>query len=461
MISSLARLICVSALILGSVLVGLGSDSPNIIIITTDDQGYGDLGVYGHPSLRTPHLDRMAGEGMRMTNFYAAASVCTPSRAGLLTGRLPIRSGMSGSKANRVLYPNAASGLPLGELTLAEALKELGYATAMVGKWHLGDAQAFLPREHGFDRYWGIPYSNDMNLQDGRPRHASSLDEDAQPEWWDVPLIIDESEVERPVNQRTLTKRMTDEALRTIEENAKEAFFLYIAHPMPHVPLFVSEDFIGRSERGRYGDVIAEIDWSVGKILELLRKLDIADRTLVVFSSDNGPWLRKASAGGSAGPLRDGKGGAWEGGYRVPGIFWWPGRIEAGIVCGEIASQLDLFPTAIHLAGGKLPVGLVIDGVNMAPILFGTGKSLRDEIHYYRGDELFAIRKGQYKLHFQTWDGYSAAAPERHDPPLLVHLGSDPGEKWNVADAHPIIVETLSKLAEEHLLQVSRGKPQF
>lgn len=440
---------------------GAGVCVPNIVVITTDDQGYGDVGVYGHPSLWTPALDRMAGEGLRLTNFYAAASVCTPSRAGLLTGRLPIRSGMSGDKDNRVLYPGAEGGLPHEEETLAEALKALGYATAMVGKWHLGDADAYLPTRHGFDEYFGIPYSNDMNLAAGRPRHASSMDEDAEYGWWDVPLILGEKEVERPVDQRTLTRRLTEEAVRIIEANLAGPFFLYVAHPMPHVPLFASERFLGESARGRYGDVIEEIDWSVGRILDTLREQGISERTWVVFSSDNGPWLRKAEAGGSAGPLRDGKGGTWEGGYRVPGILWWPGHIPAGMVSAEIASQLDIFTTAVHLAGGEAPRGVEMDGVNMEPIWDGTGKSLRDEIHYYRGDELFAIRKGRFKAHFVTWDGYSSEEPVKHDIPVLIDLGRDPGEKWDVSGRYPEEVKTLEEAARLHRMTVTPGKPQI
>lgn len=440
---------------------GADAEKPNIIIITTDDQGYGDLGVYGHPTMRTPALDQMAREGLRLTDFYAAASVCTPSRAGLLTGRLPIRSGMSGDKDRRVLYPGAAGGLPLEEVTLAEVLSGMGYETAMLGKWHLGDADAYLPTRHGFARYLGIPYSNDMNLVSGRLRHASSVDEEAEYGWWDVPLIRGEAVVERPVDQRSLTMRLTEEAIQIIEDTGSRPLFLYVAHPMPHVPLFASERFLGASERGRYGDVIEEIDWSVGRILEVLRERGLAERTLVIFSSDNGPWLRKQAAGGSAGPLRDGKGGTWEGGYRVPGILWWPERIPAGMVSGEIASQLDIFATAVSLASGDLPEGIELDSVSMEPIWNGDSKSLRQEIYYYRGDELFAIRKGRYKAHFKTWDGYSAEEPVRHERPLLIDLGKDPGEKWDISERYPEVVREMEEAARAHQLRVKAGTPQF
>jgi arylsulfatase A-like enzyme len=403
----------------------------------------------------------MAMEGLKLTDFYVAASVCTPSRAGLMTGRLPIRSGMSGDKHDRVLYPNADGGLPPGEITVAEALKERGYATALVGKWHLGDGPDYMPMNQGFDVFYGIPYSNDMNIAVDRPRHRSGMDPNADFEWWDVPLMRGSEVIERPVNQNTLTQRYTEEALAFIEQNQERPFFLYLAHSMPHVPLFASDDFRNKSSRGRYGDTIEEIDWSVGQVLSCLRSHGIAERTLVVFTSDNGPWLKKEIAGGSAGLLRDGKGGTWEGGYRVPGIVWWPGRISPGRVSGEIASQLDLFTTSVLLAGGEIPVDREIDGVDLRALFFGTGPSPRDRIHYYRGDELYAIRKGPFKAHFQTWDGYTKVPEKAHDPALLIELGKDPAEQFDVSAKHPDVVRELTQAAEAHRESVIPGKPQF
>lgn len=434
---------------------------PNIIIINADDMGYGDLGVYGHPSIRTPELDTMAHQGLKLSNFYAAASVCTPSRAGLLTGRLPIRSGMSGDKKDRVLYPDAAGGLPPEEITIAEVLKKHGYATCMVGKWHLGDRPRYLPTNQGFDAYYGIPYSNDMNIVEGRPRHRSGIDPDADFMWWDVPLMRNADVIERPVNQATLTLRYTKEALAFIKKNHERPFFLYLAHSMPHVPLFASDEFRDTSARGRYGDTIEEIDWGVGQLLQSLRKQGIADQTLVIFTSDNGPWLKKEIAGGSAGLLRDGKGGTWEGGYRVPGIVWWPGKLGRGRVSGEIASQLDLFTTCIRLAGAEIPQDRVIDGVDLRPLLMDTGPSPRDRIHYYRGNELYAIRKGSFKAHFETWDGYTKVPSKHHDPALLFDLGRDPGEQFDIAAGHEAIVRELTLAAEAHRQAVVPGKPQF
>lgn len=433
---------------------------PNIILINTDDQGYADLGVYGHPSLRTPHLDRMAREGLRLTDFYAAASVCTPSRAGLLTGRLPIRSGMSGNLKKRVLYPNAEGGLPPDEKTIAEMLKDQGYATCLIGKWHLGDAPQHLPTEHGFDQYFGIPYSNDMNIERGRPRHVSGIDPDANSSWWNVPLMRDIKVVEQPAEQEDLTRRYTEEAVGFMRKHRHEPFFLYLAHGMPHVPLFASAAFKDSSPRGRYGDVIAEIDWSVGRILDEIRTAGLEERTLVIFTSDNGPWLRKGTAGGSAGLLRDGKGGTWEGGYRVPGIFWWPSRIQAGRISSNVVSQLDLFKTISLLAGSAIP-DRELDSHDLRPFLWGTGASPRQEILYYRGTELYAIRKGEFKAHFQTWDGYSREPAVQHDPPLLYNLCKDPGESENIAEQYPEKVRELSRLAALYESSIQPGVPQF
>lgn len=428
-----------------------GKSSPNFIVIFTDDLGYGDLGVYGHPSIRTPHLDQMAANGLKFTDFYVTAAVCTPSRAGLLTGRLPIRNGMAGTDTDRVLYPDSTGGLPPSEITIARGLKDLGYVTACFGKWHLGHLPPFLPMAHGFDYYYGIPYSNDMTNIPGRPRHITGMDPDGDYRWWDVPLMEGEEIIERPVNQHTLGQRLFDKSLEFIRDHKDQPFFLYLPHPMPHVPLFASEAFHGKSARGRYGDTIEEIDHGVGQILALLRELQLEDQTLVLFTSDNGPWLRKEIAGGSAGLLRDGKGSTWEGGYRVPAIAQWPGVIEPGSVAGDIVSTLDLLPTFLRLAGGEAPTDRIIDGVDISPLLKGKKPSSREVIYYYKESELFALRMGHYKAHFKTFYGYSGVAPERHDPPLLFHLGQDPGENFNIAADHPEVIAKILKAAESHI----------
>ncbi|NNE93624.1 MAG: sulfatase-like hydrolase/transferase, partial [Verrucomicrobiales bacterium] len=287
--------------------IAIAADKPNFVVVFCDDLGYGDLSCFGHPTIKTPHLDRMAAEGQKWTNFYVAACVCTPSRAALLTGRYPIRNGMC-SDRRRVLFPDSAGGLPQSEITIAKALKDgAGYRTAAVGKWHLGHLPEFLPTSHGFESYFGIPYSNDMNRID-RSVSQHQLAEDENFKAYDVPLLRDEKEVERPADQRTITKRFTEEAVRKIGEFKDEPFFIYLAHSLPHIPLFRAPDFRDTSTAGIYGDVIEEIDWSVGQIREALEKHGIAENTLVVFTSDNGPWLTFDTHGGSAGLLREGKG---------------------------------------------------------------------------------------------------------------------------------------------------------
>jgi arylsulfatase A len=417
-------------------------DAPNVVVIYADDLGWGDLGCYGAPSIRTPNLDRMAAEGQRWTDFYVAASVCTPSRAALLTGRLPVRSGMASDK-RRVLFPDSKGGLPASETTLAEALKGKGYSTACVGKWHLGHLPEFLPTRQGFDAYFGIPYSNDMDRAAGA---APKVIRDPKSEYWNVPLLRGEKEVERSPDQALLTKRYTEEAVGFIRASKAKPFFLYLAYAMPHVPLFASPAFRGKSPRGLYGDAVEEIDWSVGELLKALREEGLEGRTLVVFASDNGPWLTFDDHGGSAGPLREGKGSSWEGGMRVPGIFRWPGKIAPGVVRG-IGCTMDIYATALALAGvepGK------IDGLDLSKALFDGAPSPRESMMYHRDEALYAVRKGRWKLHFQTRAGYGEAKAVVHDPPLLFDLGVDPGEKWNVAAKHPEVVEDLRMLAAAH-----------
>ncbi len=418
-------------------------ERPNIIVIYADDLGYGDLGCYGHPSIRTPHLDRMAAEGMRFTDFYSAAEVCTPSRAALLTGRYPIRSGMCHNQY-RVLRNNSAGGLPAEEATLPELLQRQGYATGMVGKWHLGHLPQHLPPRHGFDSYFGLPFSNDMMPAPDAPKGREKFFAEDNA-FWRTPLLRGTNVMEPAPDQRQLTRRYAEEAVRFIREQRRAPFFLYLAHTFPHVPLFASDGFRGRSPAGLYGDVVEELDWSVGQILDTVRRLGLEKKTLVVFSSDNGPWLIFNHHGGSAGPLREGKGSTWEGGMRVPGIAWWPGRVPAGVVQHEMATTMDLFTTCARLAGAPLPQDRPLDGVDISPLLFGTGTVSREAFFYYRGSTLYAARLGSWKAHFITRSGYGPDKPVTNSPPLLFHLGEDPGEKFDRASAQP---EALLKIDE-------------
>lgn len=434
---------------------------PNIIIIFADDLGYGDLGCYGHPTIRTPNLDRMAAEGMRFTDFYVAACVCTPSRAALMTGRLPIRTGMAGTQQHRVIGSKDSGGLPLEEITIARALKTKGYATMCIGKWHLaGGTPEALPTRHGFDSYFGLRWSNDMEAGNRKKDAPPSSRED--PKWWNCTLFRNEQAIEHPADISTLTPRYTEEAVKFIRANKKKPFFLYFPHTYPHTPLFASSKFKDTSPRGLYGDVVQELDWSVGQVLETLRKEKLAKNTLVFFTSDNGPWLIRELAGGSAGLLKDGKGSTWEGGMREPAIAWWPGKIKPDVVTHELASSLDLFNTCLKLAGVPMPTDRVMDGVDLSPILFGDGKGLRNVMFYYRGDELFAVRKGPYKAHFQTAPGYiNPMVFEKHDPPLLFQLEHDPSEKFDVAKEHPDVLADLQREVEQHRANLVPGKPQY
>lgn len=434
--------------------------SPSFVVIFCDDLGYGDLGCYGAEKIKTPHLDQMASEGMRFTDFYVCAAVCTPSRAGLLTGRYPIRSGL-----NFVLNPKSKDGIGDEEITLAQALKQQGYSTACIGKWHLGHLPAYLPTRHGFDRYFGIPYSNDMgNVAAGAPP---------------LPLMRDETVIEQPVDQDTLTQRYTQEALTVIRETKDKPFFLYLAHSMPHLPLHASAAFRGKSAGGLYGDVIEEIDWSTGEILAELKRLGLDENTLVLFTSDNGPWLIKKQDGGSAGPLRNGKGTTFEGGVREPCIVRWPGKVSPGRVEKAPAITLDLFPTFVALINGDSnhlfaprqsaqsvrSAGIngycphLLDGRDIRGVLLGTGKRADEEFFFYSGEKLEAHRSGPWKLK-RPHPGPLFGEPQGH-PLLLFNLEDDIGETTNLAEKRPDIVQRLeSQLAafEKGLGTVPKSK---
>ncbi len=423
---------------------------PNFVVIFADDMGYGDLGAFGHPVFQTPNLDRLAAEGQRWTQFYVAASVCTPSRAALLTGRYPIRSGMAGRR--RVLFPDSGGGLPASEITIAEVLAEAGYVSGAFGKWHLGHLPQYLPTRQGFATYWGIPYSNDMDKVAGSPDHRAEAHADprwqANPADYDVPIIHDETEIERPADQYTITRRYTEKAIEFIREHRDRPFFVYLAHSMMHIPLFASKEFDGRNAT-LYADAIEEVDWSVGQIVATLKELALEERTLVVFTSDNGPWLIYDTHGGTAGLLRGGKGDTFEGGMREPTVMWGPGILAPGAI-RDLGSTLDLLPTFCALAGVEPPGDRVLDGDDLSPVLRGEGKSPRGEMVYYRRREIFAARVGPFKAHFLTQSGYGGDGPVEHDPPLLYNLEDDPSERFDVAARHPEAIQRIRERVEAH-----------
>jgi arylsulfatase A len=421
---------------------------PNIVVVFADDQGYADLGVFGS-KIKTPNLDRMAAEGMKFTNFYSAQAVCSASRTGLLTGCYPNRVGILGA-----LGPASKHGINPKETTVAEILKSRGYATAIYGKWHLGHHKKFLPKQHGFDDYFGLPYSNDM-----WPYHPT-----AGKRFPDLPLIEGDKIINpkvTPKDQTQLTTWYTERAVKFIEKNKNQPFFLYVPHSMPHVPLYVSDKFKGKSKEGIYGDVTMEIDWSVGQILKTLKKNGLDDNTLVIYTSDNGPWLSYGTHAGKTGPLREGKGTTWDGGQREPTIMRWPGKIPAGKVCKEVAGTIDILPTVTKITGGKLPK-LKIDGKDIRPLMFGqaNAKSPHEAYYFYWARHLQAIRSGKWKLHFPHayrsmngkpggTDGTPTRYTQLRTKLVLYNLDKDIGEKHDVAKDHPEVVKRLKALAEK------------
>ena len=433
---------------------GVARRSPNVVLIFTDDQGYADVGVYGAEGFTTPHLDGLAAQGMRFTDFYASEAVCSASRASLLTGCYAPRVSIRGA-----LTPGAQVGLNPEEITIADLLRGVGYATGAFGKWHLGDDPQFLPLQQGFDQYLGLPYSNDMWPvdYDGTPATSGN-----KLRWPPLPLIEGNEVLEivdELADQDQLTTRYTERALDFIDRNAESPFFLYLAHSMPHVPLGVSEKYRGHSEQGMYGDVIEEIDWSVGQVLAALDRNGLAEDTLVIFTSDNGPWLNFGNHAGSTGPLREGKGTAFEGGPRVPAIMRWPGRIPPAAVCERMASTLDVLPTLAAITGAALPPQ-PIDGVNILALLEGQpDANPRNVFWFYYAAELRGVREGRWKRVFEHrtrsyvgvepgMDGLPGPYAQPTVPTALYDLENDIGETTDVSDLHPDVVRRLDEIAE-------------
>lgn len=419
---------------------------PNIVLIYCDDLGYADVGCYGNARVATPNIDRLAAQGVRFTDFYVAQPVCTASRAALLTGCYPNRIGLLGA-----LPPSATIGINPNETTIAEMLKKRGYRTAIVGKWHLGHHPEFLPARHGFDEYLGLPYSNDM-----WPPNLNG-------KWPPLPLYDGEQIVDAEVSaedQVQLPERYAQRAVKFIEQQSDEPFFLYLAPAMPHVPLFAGEQFRGKSGAGLYGDVLMEIDWTVGEILGALARRGLDEKTLVIFSSDNGPWTLFGDHAGSTGPLRGAKGNVFDGGVRVPCIMRWPGKIPAASTCKEVAATIDIFPTLARMVGGELPGDRTIDGKDIWPLIVGEAgaKSPHEALYFYWGDHLQAVRSGPWKMHVP----HNYPVP---DPPgsggergkfrgekierALFNLEAEIGEQTDVSAQHPEVVARLEALLEK------------
>ena len=437
---------------------------PNFIVIFCDDMGYADIGPFGAEGYQTPNLDRMAREGMKFTDFYVGRSFCSPSRAALLTGCIPTRVGIGGN-----FGPHSKTGLNPEEMTIAEVLKQKGYATACFGKWHLGHLTKFLPPNQGFDEYFGIPYSNDMWPFHPNVRHLPM--QQRLKRWPHLPLYEGTKVINArvmPEDQVHLTTRLAERAVQFIQEHKEQPFFIYLPNPQPHVPLFVSEKYNGKSARGLFGDVISEIDWGVGQIVAALKANGIDEHTCIVFSSDNGPWLLYGDHAGSAKPLREGKGTNFEGGFRVSCLMRWPGRIPAGQTCREVAGTIDLLPTFAKLAGTSLPKNK-IDGKDISDLMFGKSgaKSPHEVFYHYDGaNRLMALRSGKWKLMFaQAYNspiggtaGIPGKAQRKRIELSLFDLENDIGETTNVAEKHPDVVAQLKKYADQMRKELGDGK---
>ena len=439
--------------------IAISAELPNIVVIFIDDMGYADIGPFGATSIPTPNLDRMAREGRRFTDFHVSSAVCSASRAALLTGCYHERVSISGA-----LGPNAKIGISASEMTLAEVCKQKNYATTCIGKWHLGHLPMFLPTNHGFDSYYGLPYSNDM-----WPNHPEELAKRAKnPElksnYPPLPLIEDTKIIDADVigeDQTQLTTNYTQRAVEFIRKNRDQPFLVYLPHSMVHVPLYVSSKFAGKSDAGLFGDVVMEVDWSVGQILDTLKEVGVDEKTLVIFTSDNGPWLSYGDHAGSAGPHREGKGTAWEGGIRVPTVMRWPSKIPADTTCDELACTVDIVPTVASLIGAELPKHK-IDGHDITPLMMGqTGAVSPHETMpcYYANDELQAIRDPDWKLvlphQYRTLagrEGGTGGIPVRYETRKagleLYNMKDDRSETKNVAQDHPEVVARLQKAAE-------------
>ncbi|GEA60590.1 sulfatase family protein [Vibrio comitans] len=463
-------------------------DKPNIIVLFADDLGYGDLGSYGSAMLQTPNIDKMAYEGQKWTNFYANSSICSPSRAGLLTGKSELRSGLYG-KVTGVVMDNDPYGFPSDQKTIASVLNEVGYNTAILGKWHLGEEKHALPTRHGFDYFWGAPVSNDMSGVDvpsfadifegiftgklDRSEIANVwkvLDEqykNPKEEYWALDLVesslnngkYKDSVVTHNLVQSSFTKDLTNNSIKYISENKDDPFFLYLAYAMPHVPLFTSEEFTGVSEGGPYGDAVAEIDWSVGKILESLKENGIDENTLVVFTSDNGPWHSVGrEISGSAGPLKGGKNSVYEGGVRVPGIFYMPNTVQTGTVTG-MGSILDYFETFAKLGGADTSKDET-DSHDLTDTLIDKSKSARETFPYFYKGSLLAYRVGNYKLHMNRFDNNRMKSFPLEKAELY-NLSLDQSESNNVIEQYPEVAEMIRKSAEKYLSSFEHKEPIF
>ncbi|HDZ06772.1 hypothetical protein LCGC14_0243030 [marine sediment metagenome] len=453
MISKLNCLLILSIFI-GQKIIGQNvnekeSIQPNIILIFTDDQGYNDVGVFGADDIETPNLDQMAKDGAKLTNFYAAQAVCSASRAGILTGSYPNRIGV-----HNAFMPNSKVGLNPSETTLAEMLKDKGYTTAIFGKWHLGDAQEFMPNNQGFDEYYGIPYSNDMWPL--HPQQGPIFD------FGPLPLYENERVIDTLTDQTNLTTRITERSVDFITRNKDNPFFLYVPHPQPHVPLFVSDKFKGKSNRGLYGDVIMELDWSVGEIIKSVEQNGLTENTIIIFTSDNGPWLAYGNHSGSALPFREGKGTGWEGGQREPFLIKYPEKIEAGITIDAPVMAIDILPSIAEVTEAVLPTN-IIDGKSAWSLFTGkTDKSPQEAyFFYYRVNELFGVRYGKWKLYFpHRYRTMNGQEPGKDGLPgnykmidlnqiELYNLETDISETKNVATKNPKVVAEIQQLAND------------